>query len=50
MQTDGNAVVYDGKGGASWAAGTDLHPGAYLKLQVDGNLVTNLTLKLMLKL
>ena len=43
MQSDGNLVVYDSggmqPGHACWASGTNGHPGAYLQLQNDGNVV-----------
>ena len=40
MQTDGNFVVYDLETGAPiWNTHTDGHPGAYLNVQDDGNLV-----------
>jgi hypothetical protein len=39
MQPDGNFVTYDGNGQATWSTGTNGHPGAWLALQNDGNLV-----------
>jgi outer membrane protein assembly factor BamB len=40
MQTDGNFVVYDlDTGTPIWHTHTDGHPGAYLNIQDDGNLV-----------
>ena len=41
MQTDGNMVVYStGPGShALWASDTAGNPGAYLDMQIDGNLV-----------
>ena len=38
MQGDGNFVVY-GQGGPIWSTGTFNHPGAFLALQSDGNVV-----------
>ena len=38
MQGDGNFVVY-GQGGPIWSTGTFNHPGAFLTLQSDGNVV-----------
>jgi len=38
MQTDGNLVAYRG-GGAIWHSNTGGHPGAYLVVQIDGNVV-----------
>lgn len=44
MQTDGNLVLYhvtggDGKGGALWQSGTSGNPGAFARMQSDGNFV-----------
>lgn len=39
MQTDGNFVIYDGRGNAVWHTHTDGYPGAYLAVQCDGNVV-----------
>jgi hypothetical protein len=39
MQTDGNLVLYDTSNQARWASGTSNHPGAYLNMQDDGNVV-----------
>ena len=39
MQTDGNLVLYDTSNQARWASGTSNNPGAYLKMQDDGNVV-----------
>jgi hypothetical protein len=39
MQEDGNVVVRMSGNIATWASGTDGHPGAILKMQDDGNLV-----------
>jgi outer membrane protein assembly factor BamB len=40
MQYDGNFVVYDLETGTPvWATHTDGHPGAFLNVQGDGNLV-----------
>ncbi len=53
MQSDGNLVIYDGQqwgriqqgeqpGGAVWNSGTYNNPGAFLRLQDDGNMfITN---------
>jgi pseudomonalisin len=38
MQTDGN-LVETGDGRALWSTGTAAHPGAYFKMQTDGNAV-----------
>ena len=38
MQGDGNLVAYNGSGAALWASGTG-HPGAWLAIQDDCNLV-----------
>lgn len=38
MQTDGNVVLYQ-EGRVRWATGTAGHPGAWLAMQGDGNLV-----------
>jgi hypothetical protein len=41
MQTDGNLCLYDDDGSldSSWCTATQGHPGAFLQLQDDGNLV-----------
>jgi hypothetical protein len=40
MQADGNFVLYDLETGIPlWATHTDGHPGAYLNVQGDGNMV-----------
>ena len=39
MQGDGNFVAYSPTGTPYWATGTDGHPGAWLALLDDGNLV-----------
>lgn len=40
MQTDGNAVVYNRSSGkACWHTNTSGHPGAYARMQSDGNFV-----------
>lgn len=39
MQTDGNLVLYDNAFVPYWASNTHMYPGAYLRLQDDGNLV-----------
>ena len=39
MQTDGNLVIYNASGGAVWASNTAGNPGAWLKVQDDGNSV-----------
>ncbi|MEA2217813.1 MAG: trehalose 2-sulfotransferase [Solirubrobacteraceae bacterium] len=39
MQSDGDLVLLDGRGGRLWSAGTAGHPGARLELQDDGTLV-----------
>ena len=36
---DGNLVVYNASGAAVWSSVTWGHPGAYLVVQSDGNLV-----------
>ena len=38
MQSDGNVVLYSGSS-PLWASGTNGHPGAYLELRDDGELV-----------
>lgn len=43
MQGDGNLVLYDGAGKATWASGTDHDPGAHAVMQTDGNLVVYAT-------
>ena len=39
MQTDGNLVLYDTSNQPRWASGTSNHPGAFLDMQDDGNVV-----------
>ncbi len=39
MQDDGNLVVYTPEGKPVWDSGTWNHPGAWLAIQDDGNLV-----------
>lgn len=39
QESDGNFVVYDRSGNAMWASGTSGHPGAWLVVQDDGNVV-----------
>ena len=39
MQADGNFVQFDGRGGLFNAWGTNTTVNAYVRLQVDGNLV-----------
>lgn len=39
MQGDGNFVVYDYDGKVVWPSNTNNHPGAWLSVQDDGNLV-----------
>ncbi|GEM_PF-537858 len=39
MQDDGNLVLYDPAGQATWASGTAGHQGAWATLKTDGNLV-----------
>ena len=39
MQEDGNFVVYDEAKKPRFSTGTAGHPGAFLRLQNDGNLV-----------
>jgi hypothetical protein len=39
MQTDGNLVVYDAQGAATWSSGTAGSAGAWLAVQDDGNVV-----------
>lgn len=39
MQADGNLVLYSTDGKARWASHTSQHPGAFLNIQDDGNLV-----------
>lgn len=39
MQTDGNLVVYNATGTATWNSGTASNPGAKLSIQDDGNVV-----------
>lgn len=39
VQGDGNVVAYDANRTPIWSTGTDGHPGAFLAVQDDGNLV-----------
>lgn len=39
MQTDGNLVLYDTSGCPKWASQTPGNPGAFFRIQDDGNLV-----------
>jgi hypothetical protein len=39
MQSDGNLAVYDRSNTSLWGSGTNNNPGAWLAVQVDGNLV-----------
>jgi hypothetical protein len=39
MQTDGNSVIYDATNRPLWNSGTENHPGAFLRMQDDGNIV-----------
>ena len=39
MQFDGNFVIYDAWDGAVWSSSTHNHPGAYLAVQNDGDVV-----------
>jgi hypothetical protein len=39
MQLDGNLVLFNSDGKATWNTGTQYYPGAYAVLQKDGNLV-----------
>lgn len=42
MQSDGNLVIYDQYNRPQWTSNTSGHPGAYVTLQDDANLVVYL--------